>query len=72
MTLEGATNFLFNYLKEAKFDNVVLNVHSEVVQFCQSYKLTLNDIHKMNDEQFDGFKHIIKNFNGDIIMRDIS
>ena len=55
-----------------KFEQVTLQVSQELVQYCQSYKLTLNDIHKMNEEQFEGFKHILKKFEGDLIMRDIN
>jgi len=31
----------------------------------------LNDVHKLNEEQLDGFIHIFKKLEGDIILRDI-
>lgn len=44
----------------------------ELLQYCQSFKLTLADVHKMNEEQFEGFKHIFKKFEGDVILREIN
>jgi hypothetical protein len=34
--------------------------------------MTLNDVHKMNEDQLQGFKHILKQFQGDLILREIS
>lgn len=71
LTLDGLTIFLLNYLKEAKFDFIHLQVGQNLVAFLQELKLTVGDAHKLTEEQIPAFAKLFKEWSGDAIIRGI-
>lgn len=64
-------SFLLNYLKEAKFETLTLQVGPSLVSFLESLKLGLGDIHKLKEDQLAEFTHIFKQLEGDAFLREV-
>jgi hypothetical protein len=55
-------NFLMAYFKDMKNDNFTILVNQTTVSLLESFKVGLNDLHKLNEDQLKQFKEsMVKN-----------
>jgi hypothetical protein len=57
----GLMNFLLNYLKDMKNDTVQILISQETMTLIESFKVGLNELHKINEEQLKQLKESLVN-----------
>lgn len=65
----GLFNFLLNYLKEMRNESLSLMISHETAAFLEEAKVGLNELHKLNDEQLQNLKNLIKKTPGHMIYQ---
>jgi hypothetical protein len=69
LTGPGLFNLLLNYIKDMKNDNLQILLSQEVLALLESFKVSPNELTKLNEEQLKKLKETILLSNGHFIVR---